>query len=348
MLEIDNYMRNLVRIIFLFVVLGFGIQSKAQDPQFSQFYAAPLYLNPGFAGTTPYIRAGANFRSQWPSLEANFTTYSFYIDYFAEQYNSGLGLLITTDKEGLANLTSTSVGLQYAYELQINDRLTFRPGVQAAYVLRDINFNRLTFGDQFDETGFISPVTAEQFNTGENVGFVDFSFGGLLFSRNFWFGVAAHHLNTPNQSLVDSNSELPIKYSVHSGYRFPLPTNAGRGYNSDGRERSITPNFQYKRQGEFDQLEVGTYLTLEPIVFGMWYRGIPLQEEFEGFNDKESLIFLVGLTSGNLNIGYSFDYTISELDIASGGAHEISISYQFPPDPRRPPRNVRQIPCPKF
>jgi len=341
-------MRYSFCILLLSILIGSTSEMRAQDPQFSQFYAAPLYLNPGFAGTTPYIRAGANFRSQWPSLDANFTTYSFYLDYYMEQYNSGLGLLITTDKEGLANLTSTSVGVQYAYELQINDKFTFRPGVQAAYVLRDINFNKLTFGDQFDETGFLDRQTAEQFNTGENIGFVDFSFGGLLFSRNFWFGVAAHHLNTPNQSLVDGNSELPMKFSFHSGYRFPLPTNAGRGYNADGRERSITPNFQYKRQGEFDQLEVGTYLTFEPVVFGMWYRGIPLQSEFDGFNDKESIIFLVGLTSGPLNIGYSFDYTVSELGIASGGAHEISLSYRFPPDPRRPPRNVRQIPCPKF
>jgi type IX secretion system PorP/SprF family membrane protein len=341
-------MRYLVCILLLSAVVSFPLDTRAQDPQFSQFYAAPLYLNPGFTGTTPYIRGGANFRSQWPSLDANFTTYSFYMDYYAEEYNSGLGLLITTDKEGLANLTSTSVGLLYAYELRINEKFTFRPGVQAAYVLRDINFNKLTFGDQYDETGFLDQPTAEQFNTGENIGFVDFSFGGLLFSRNFWFGIAAHHLNTPNQSLVDGNSELPIKYSIHSGYRFPLPTNAGRGYNSDGKERSITPNFQYKLQGEFDQLEIGTYLTFEPIVFGMWYRGIPLQEEFDGFNDKESLIFLVGLTAGNLNIGYSFDYTISELGIASGGAHEISLSYQFPPDPRRPPKNVRRIPCPKF
>ena len=128
LLQIECYMRNLVGIITLVLLVIATTDLKAQDPQYSQFYAAPLYLNPGFAGTTPYIRAGANFRSQWPSLEANFTTYSFYLDYFAEEYNSGLGLLITADKEGLANLTSTSVGLQYAYELQISDRLTFRPG----------------------------------------------------------------------------------------------------------------------------------------------------------------------------------------------------------------------------
>ena len=48
----------------LFVLLMAAPQDvKSQDPQFSQFYAAPLYLNPGFAGTTPYIRAGANFAS---------------------------------------------------------------------------------------------------------------------------------------------------------------------------------------------------------------------------------------------------------------------------------------------
>lgn len=341
-------MKYLAVIIILAVTAMTSSSLQAQDPQFSQFYAAPLYLNPGFAGTTPYIRAGANFRSQWPSLDARFTTYSFYADYFLEDYSSGLGLLVTADKEGLANLTSTSVGLQYAYELRLSQRLTFRPGIQVAYVLRDVNFDRLTFGDQFDETGFISPTTAEPLNTGENVGFVDFSFGGLLFSKNFWLGIATHHLNTPNQSLVGDNSELPIKYSLHSGYRLPLPAGPGhRGFNKDGKERSITPNFQYKKQGEFDQLDLGTYLTFEPIVFGLWYRGIPVQK-LDEFNDKESIIFLIGLSADNLNIGYSFDYTISELGIESGGAHEISISYRFPPDPRKPPKSVRQIPCPKF
>ena len=82
-------MRFLVGIFLIMVAVSIPLDTKSQDPQFSQFYAAPLYLNPGFAGTTPYIRAGANFRSQWPSLDANFTTYSFYMDYFAEEYSSG-------------------------------------------------------------------------------------------------------------------------------------------------------------------------------------------------------------------------------------------------------------------
>ena len=62
-------MRYLVGLVAVVMLMGLPVKLQAQDPQFSQFYAAPLYLNPGFAGTTPYIRAGANFRSQWPSLD---------------------------------------------------------------------------------------------------------------------------------------------------------------------------------------------------------------------------------------------------------------------------------------
>ena len=41
---------------------------KAQDPQFTQFYANPLYLNPAFAGTARCPRICMNYRNQWPNL----------------------------------------------------------------------------------------------------------------------------------------------------------------------------------------------------------------------------------------------------------------------------------------
>ncbi len=101
-------------------------------------------------------------------------------------------------------------------------------------------------------------------------------------------------------------------------------------------------------QGDFDQFDAGLYYTHEPLVVGVWYRGLPFKP-LEGVNNHESAIFLLGFTKDNLNIGYSFDYTISKLGINSGGAHEVSISYEFSlADPRKPPRNVRRIPCPKF
>jgi hypothetical protein len=54
-------------------VSGFVVGSvTAQDPQYSQFYAAPLYLNPAFAGATGQNRIGINYRNQWPAIDANF------------------------------------------------------------------------------------------------------------------------------------------------------------------------------------------------------------------------------------------------------------------------------------
>lgn len=337
----------------LMVVASFKV--TAQDPQFSQFYAAPLYLNPAFAGNTQQSRVGINYRNQWPSIDANFVTFSAYYDTFIEDYNSGVGFMIMRDTEGQAGLNSTSVALQYAYQLYLTDWLSFRPGFQVAWFNRNVNFSDLTFGDQFNPvTGEIDNPSAETFgNLAKN--FIDLGVGGVFYTRNAWLGVSVSHLNTPNQAFDDGSTpnELPRKFSYHGGYKILMrPGVMGSGMFARPQERSLTPTFQYKSQGEFDQLDLGLYLTLEPIIFGAWYRGLPTKS-LEGFNNNESIVMLVGFTKRGkddvLNIGYSYDYTISQLGAGSGGAHEVSLSYSWSNrDPRKPPKHVMQIPCPDF
>src|SRR5690606_39441451 len=92
----------------LLIIFLFGCSAlKAQDPEFSQYYAAPLYLNPAFSGTSVDHRFIANYRNQWPNIPHAFETYAFSYDYNLDIHNSGLGLLLTTDKAGTANLQST-------------------------------------------------------------------------------------------------------------------------------------------------------------------------------------------------------------------------------------------------
>ena len=341
--------------VWMWLFIFCGVETAhAQDPQFSQFYAAPLYLNPALAGSTNQARAGINYRNQWPAIDANFTTMSFFADYFIEDKNSGVGFLLTRDREGLAGLRSLSIGLQYSYELQITDYLGFRPGVQLAMYNRDVNFDRLTFGDQFDPaTGeFIDQPSAESFSTNFSKTFFDVSFGGVLFTKAAWLGVAANHLNKPNQSIIDEESELPIKLSFHGGFKFFMkPGVIGSGVYARNAERSIAPAVQYRHQGEFDQMDVGLYFTFEPLVLGTWYRGVPFKN-IEGVNN-ESIVLLLGFTQlgakDAINIGYSFDYTISKLGPGSGGAHEFSLVYTWPMrNPRKPPKDKLIIPCPDF
>jgi len=338
------------------VLLGTAVGTnyiKAQDVQFSQFYSAPLYLNPAFTGSSHLTRVGSNYRNQWPALEANFITMSAYVDHFIDDKNSGVGFLIQTDKEGLAGLRSTSLTGLYSYQLPISKTYTVRAGVSAGYVIRDINFGNLTFGDQFDANGIISGPTAETFDTGASKNFFDLGLGVLLHSENAWAGVSVSHLTKPNQSFIGEADPLPRKFSYHLGYKFFFRKGVmGEGIYAKEQERSLAPMIQFKKQGKFSQLDAGMYYTFEPLIIGMWYRGLPFKK-FDNFTNNESVVILLGYSKKSkddiLNIGYSYDVTISKLGASSGGAHEFSISYAwFTGDPRKPPKNVRLIPCPNF
>lgn len=336
------------------LMLLFHAAVTAQDPQFSQFYAAPLYLNPAFTGSTNQTRVGLNYRNQWPSIDGNFTTMSAYVDHYMEDINSAVGLIINRDVEGLAGLQSVNIGALYSYELFITENLGFRPGAQIAVYNRSVNFDKLTFGSQYDAgSGQFTNPSGETFSSDFSKTFVDLSLGGLFFTKVAYLGVAAYHLNQPNQSIIDEESKLPMKISVHGGFKyFMKPGHVGSGMYAREAERSIGPAIQYRHQGQFDQLDVGMYYTAEPMVLGLWYRGVPFKN-VNNYVNNESIVLLLGFTQIGpkraMSIGYSFDYTISKLTANSGGAHEFSFSYTWPTrNPRKPPKSKMSIPCPDF
>ena len=93
-------------------------------------------------------------------------------------------------------------------------------------------------------------------------------------------------------------------------------------------------------------MDVGAYFTLPPLIVGLWYRGLPIKQT-DGIANSDALIFMVGVESKRATFGYSFDYTISDLGIGTGGAHEISITYNFSAgDPSKPSAEIRRLRCP--
>ena len=72
-------------VFFTFAVLLLSMElTYSQDPEFSQFYANPLFLNPALAGSTICPRAIANFRDQWPSVGGAFVTYNASYDQYID------------------------------------------------------------------------------------------------------------------------------------------------------------------------------------------------------------------------------------------------------------------------
>lgn len=109
------------RILF-FISLFFSGLCAAQDPEFSQYYAAPLYLNPAFTGTTNDHRFISNYRDQWPAVAQGYRTYALSYDYNLAGLNSGFGFLAMQDQAGSAGMKSTEFNFLYSYKLPIANK----------------------------------------------------------------------------------------------------------------------------------------------------------------------------------------------------------------------------------
>ncbi len=336
-----------MRELFLIILCASVFSAKAQDPQFSQFYAAPQYLNPAFTGNTEQSRITANYRNQWPAVpnSVSFVSYTAAYDHNLEYFNSGLGIIATRDEAGTAALSNTTVGVSYAYKVRLNRKWAWKTGLQFNFGQRSINYDDLIFGDQL-LTGNTSSASSAAY-TGQSVSYMDINSGTVLYSRDFWLGVAVHHLNQPNQSLVGGKAPLPMKYSAHAGYKIPLKQNI-----KHKTIASLLLAANYKRQLDWDQLEIGSYVSYDPFIFGAWYRGFPFKEIPGVHLNNEAIVALLGYTIYDFKIGYSYDVTISSLTPSiSGGAHEVAIVWEWSdPSNKRKRRRPSQmfIPCPSF
>jgi type IX secretion system PorP/SprF family membrane protein len=301
---------------------------SAQDPQFTQFYANPLYLNPAFAGSARCPRTILAYRNQWPSLTGTFVTYSASYDQHIPTISGGIGFIAMRDEAGRGVMSTTSFSGIYSYQKAVSRKFSLKFGLQATYTQKALDWDKLSFGDQIDpRRGFI--YTTQEIPRGGNVGFFDASAGILGFSDSFYIGGAVHHINQPNESLVLGTSRLPMKFTGHLGAVIPID-----GKRKGLSEASVSPNVLYQRQADFQQVNLGVYVKKGPLVFGTWYR---LDDAF---------IALVGVQTDVIKVGYSYDLTTSKLTTETGGSHEITMTFQMKCKKSRQP--FRAISCPSF
>jgi type IX secretion system PorP/SprF family membrane protein len=326
------------RIIYLFI-LSFIIflDSFGQDPTFSQFYANALYLSPSFAGATAQYRIAMNYRNQWPQVPGVFHTYSISFDKAMPDFNSGFGVLATYDVAGEGNLSTTNIGLLYSYDFNINKEWHVRPGVNFKFYYLGLDINKLIFSSQMTASGTTPSVTPPPF---DNVADVDFATSALVYNERIWAGFTLDHLLTPKTSFYGDNATVPVKFNLYGGAQILKKTRLRQKMQE---VLSLAMNFQ--RQGKFYQSDLGLYYYKDPLIFGLWYRGIPFATSQAG----DAIIGLIGIKTDQLHIGYSYDFTISNLIGSTSGAHEISLIWEFNNlSLGQRLKRVRAIPCPEF
>ncbi len=323
-------------ITTLLLLVALVPYSYSQDPEFSQFYANPLYLNPALAGATVCPRIIGNFRDQWPSLKGAYVTYNLSYDQYVNFLHGGVGVIVTADRTGGGTLNTTQAGLMYAYKFNITSRIYASGALQATVVQRHLVWDNLTFEDMIDPQGGVTLQTSEKPPDNATVLVPDFSAGIFAGYEDIAYaGFTVNHLSEPKSGFYsDNTSKLYMKFTFHAGGIIDLK--GGKG--SEDREFSLSPNVLYQQQFKFHQLNIGLYLTIDPFVGGLWFR--------HNFENPDAIIPLIGVHYKNLRVGYSYDFTISKLASVSGGAHEVSASWQFPCIEKR--RHIKAIKCPRF
>lgn len=317
----------------------------AQDPEFTQFYAAPLYLNPAFAGSARCPRIALNYRNQWPALSKTFITYAASYDQHVDAVGGGLGLLVMNDKAGEGTLNTTNISGIYSYQLNLSRDFSIRLGLQGTWVQKKLDWDKLYFGDMIDPRyGYV--YATQETRPDQSKSFADFSAGILAYSSKFYGGVAVNHLTQPDEAfIVEGSSELPMKITAHVGAMLPIGETKVYKYAASRDEGTyISPNLLYQQQASFNQLNIGVYVLKSPIIGGLWYRG---NFGKESFISSESFIALIGVQKGLFKFGYSYDVTVSKLtNNATAGSHEVSFGMQFECRPKK--KRFRTISCPSF
>jgi len=345
-------------LLSLFFFCNELVDLKAQDPRFSQFYAAPLHLSPAMIGVFQgKVRFTATYRDQYSSILED-KAYRTFAGSFDMRFRTvdkdyvGLGFSLSRDQAGASrfNRTQGNAGLSFMKQLggsrySSTDQYLVA-GAQIGFEQRGFDSDVLWFSNQFDTEGaFINynAPSGEGFDENPQQIFLDFNAGLLwyaLFDENMsiYAGGALYHISKPAISFQEQgNDRLYRRWVAHAGGELPL-----------GTGMSLLPAAIFMTQGPSTSTTFGGNLRFSnrdwrevKLRAGVWGHLANMREQGIGM---ESVIFSAVLELERWGIGISYDVTTSTLARANDarGGLEISLIYL------QPDKGRHRVNCPVY
>jgi type IX secretion system PorP/SprF family membrane protein len=337
-------MKKLLSTLIICVCLA--SVTNAQDPNFSQFFASPLTLNPALTGKFDGVyRIAGNYRNQWPSINNAYTTATVSADFgilkdrVPELDQFGVGIMGFTDRAGNGVLTNNYAAISLAYHKGIDEDGYHQigAGFQGTYINKRLDLTKVFFQDQLTPFGFTG-VTSESFSDQQvNLSYFDLN-AGVLYNgstngyNNFYIGASMYHLNRPKETFQKGNYLLSARTTIQAGGRIPMgPYNflhVAANHSMQAKAHNTMVGGAYALNVNQDESNPTN------VYFGSWFR----------FGD--AIIPYMGLEFGEWHFGASYDVNVSSLKPASNsrGGVEVSLIYiKRPVDP-----NAKKLNCPKF
>ncbi|MBN4062256.1 PorP/SprF family type IX secretion system membrane protein [Bacteroidales bacterium AH-315-I05] len=296
----------------------------AQDAHLSQYYAAPLAINPAMTGMFEgKYRASLTHRSQWMFLDKAFTT-----DYFAYDQpwkKFGFGAYLWNNRAGTSTLNQLSIILSGAYEVTVDNRNihNLTTGLQLGAIQKSLDVNNLTYDSQYDKyyaDGDFNP----NISSGETFGSTTYWLPEVNFGIYYHYNnpkykfspyvsAAGYHLTQPRESFFgNKQNRQPIKIVGYGGSKY---------YIND--ELYLDANLLFMRKKNNNTINFGVlgYYHFEgsdyTVFIGPYYR------------NKDAIIMHLGILWQEYALRFSYDVNTSPLKQFSGsrGGFEVSLTY---------------------
>ena len=313
----------------LILLMMQAMMVAGQDLHFSHFMQAPLQRGAAESGNfNGDLRITALTRRQWSSVTTPYRTLGLAVDGKLSGLSTKLGglnggIVLNYDRAGDGELTALQLLLAVSYRFALSsDSIHFlRGGIMGGIVQHSIDFNALTFDNQFNGDIF-DPMALNGERFGKDnflTGDWGFSFGWTGFGNKGGMldaGFQVMHLNRAQWTLLDQgDADYPLLYQG---------TVAGEINTTDALRWK--PAITYMRQDENREITGGTELQFRtrerPI--RVWAFSVAAFYRY-----RDAVIPQVALYYDKFRFGFSYDVNISDLKAVSNyrGGAEFSLVY---------------------
>lgn len=327
-------MKRLIIILF-FALIGAQYSFAQQMPLYSQYMYNRFLINPSAAGSEGYTSFNVTAREQWVGYAGSPRTYSlsYQTRFTKKKYSlrqnifgntryraktegrAGFGLGIFSDQNGLVQRTGFQAA--YSYHLWVQDYTQLSFGLAATGYHYIINADHESFRDPAE------PWLNDNLRKGILV--PDINFGMYLLNDRYTLGFSAESMLGAaariGDGLVDTlkaydKFRMSRHYYAFGSYSFPT-----------GKGLEIEPSVLLKMSEQIlPQADFAlTFIYDQTFWMGAGYR----TGGFYGTSSQGALIGMVRVRWGNMYLGYSYDYTLSEIESVTSGSHELVLALKL-------------------
>ena len=230
----------------------------------------------------------------------------------------GVGIAFISDRIGAA--VQNSITASYAYHIPVSGTMKVSIGASGGITQYGVDFSKIQVKDNPDQaTVGISQLNAIQPNL--NV-------GAWMYSRHFFLGISANQLIFDNFNYTSKDVTAGTYSWLGTNYTHYFLT---AGYRHEiNEEWAIIPSTMIKRVSQ------------APITYDINLKAIHKDRFWFGgsYRHKDAVVGLLGVNiSSFINLGYSYDFTLSDISERSKGSHEVVIGIML--------NNRHRIVCPQ-